>query len=276
MITQQNLKEYKGVALLQGKGYLYAPPHHLLRPYISNYTFTFPLKASMTDQYTILPAASVTIVFSADNKTVQGNIQGANTKSSVVGAYANQFSFLLLIEFHPGGFFPFVKLNQQEIQDISLDMDDIHRDLNIQIQEAMIQLNTVEMLIQRLNHIFLSYIQPSKHESLLLYAMDYIIKKSGVLPVSDLAREVFYSGKQLNRFFKQYIGVNVKTFSRVVRINHILRMMETENSRTALLAQAGQYFDQSHFVHDFKSVCGITPQVYLKNKSIFYNELFKL
>ena len=43
-----------------------------------------------------------------------------------------------------------------------------------------------------------------------------------------------------------------------------------------MLAQDLEYYDQAHFIHDFKDICGLAPSLYLKNKSDFYNEEFKL
>ena len=276
MIVKQDIQHYKGAALLRGESYLYVPPHQLLRHFISNYTFTFPEKTTMTDQYTIMPTASSTLAFSVNDHAIYSGLRGVNTKPCIVGEYANQFHFLLLIEFHPGGLYPFFKLDQQELRDTSINLRDMNKALHIQIQDAIIQLNSIDALVQCLNSIFLSYIQDTKHEGILLHSMDYIIKKRGTVSVHDLAHEVYYSEKHLNRLFKRYIGTSVKTFSRIARVNHMLRVMDSADFNMTTIAEVGEYFDQSHFIHDFKSICGITPQAYLKNKSIFYNELFKM
>ena len=41
------------------------------------------------------------------------------------------------------------------------------------------------------------------------------------------------------------------------------------------LAQELGYFDQAHFIHDFRSVCGVTPGTYRAELSDFYNEPLK-
>ncbi len=262
--------------MLRGESFVYIPAHPLLSPYISNYTVTFPEKTMMTDQYTIMPSASSTLVYSSVDHTIESGVRGVSTKSCVVGREANRFTFLLLIEFHPGGFYPFFKINQHELQDVAINFCDICMSLDIQIKDAVMRYNSINELVQFLNVTLLSYLQNTKHESVLLAAMDFIIKNSGIAKVGELSHAVNYSEKQINRWFKQYVGTSVKTFSRIVRVNKILRLMEHMDGTMTQLAQVGSYFDQSHFIHDFKSICGVSPHDYLRNKSIFYNEVFKL
>ncbi len=276
MVTKLAIDQYKGTALLRGEGFVYIPPHPALRPYISNYTFTFPEETTMSDQYTIMPSASSTLVFSSTENRMQSDIRGVNTKACMVGQHANQCSFLLLIEFHPGGFYSFLQLHQLEFQDVAINFGDISADLDRKIKDALEHFHSIDLIVQFLNHTFLSYYQSIKDGDVLFGAMNLIIKNAGRISVKDLANDTHYSEKHLNRFFQQYVGTSIKTFSRIVRINHILRLMDSMDGTMAQLAQIGNYFDQSHFIHDFKSICGVTPQEYIHNKSIFYNELFKL
>lgn len=72
-----------------------------------------------------------------------------------------------------------------------------------------------------------------------------------------------------------YIGMIVKTFSRIIRINASIQRMKKTKFMLSALAQDSGFYDQSHFIYDFKSVCGITPKAYLSNMSVFYNETLK-
>ena len=65
-------------------------------------------------------------------------------------------------------------------------------------------------------------------------------------------------------------------FSRLVRINHSINMFKNIDYENCLnMTHLLGYFDQSHFIRDFKQICGITPNSFLKSMSDFYNEPFK-
>lgn len=95
------------------------------------------------------------------------------------------------------------------------------------------------------------------------------------IPQKELAASVYYSERHLNRIFQNYIGMNTKTFSRLVRLNKAIRLMQnTQYQMTDTSCETG-FYDLPHFIHDFKSVCGLTPQEYRNRMSDFYNEIAK-
>lgn len=138
MISQEDIKTYRGLFFIRGGSHLYVPPHALLRPYISNYTFSFPTPQAMPDEYTVLPSASSTLVVSADGKGIVSRLRGVNTQACRVGTHANRMKLLTLIEFRPGGLYPFIQVGQQELLDQSIDLDALDAGLAHTVQNALI------------------------------------------------------------------------------------------------------------------------------------------
>ncbi|MEL6924825.1 MAG: helix-turn-helix domain-containing protein, partial [Bacteroidota bacterium] len=68
------------------------------------------------------------------------------------------------------------------------------------------------------------------------------------------------SPRQLRRLFKFYIGDTPKTFCKVVRFQHILKAKHSRQSlrHNKLFYDLG-YYDQAHFIKDFKHLYGLTP-----------------
>ena len=89
-------------------------------------------------------------------------------------------------------------------------------------------------------------------------ALHLILEKKGILGVStDLV--VGLSPRQLRRIFQHYIGVSAKSFAKVVRFQLILNAKPSMQSlRESKLFYDG-YFDQAHFIKDFKQFYGLTP-----------------
>ena len=66
-----------------------------------------------------------------------------------------------------------------------------------------------------------------------------------------------------------------KAYFQVLRVNAAIRALQAGPPSLTRLAQELGYFDQSHFIHEFKSVCGVSPGRYLAHMSGFYNEPLK-
>ena len=93
----------------------------------------------------------------------------------------------------------------------------------------------------------------------LYNAIQIILLKYGVLNVEkDI--DVGISSRQLQRLFKFYIGDTPKTFSKVVQFQNILKAKPSTQSlkQNKLFYDIG-YYDQSHFIKDFKNFYGVTP-----------------
>lgn len=67
------------------------------------------------------------------------------------------------------------------------------------------------------------------------------------------------SPRQLRRLFNRKIGGTAKTFSRIVRFQHILNTATISNSRTRGYFLDAGYYDQSHFIREFNRLYGKTP-----------------
>ncbi|MGB3468887.1 MAG: AraC family transcriptional regulator, partial [Cyclobacteriaceae bacterium] len=74
------------------------------------------------------------------------------------------------------------------------------------------------------------------------------------IKISDLKAKSGYSEKQFIQIFKKYVGITPKQIHRIVRFNEILSAVEKEKkiSWTQIASECG-YFDQAHFIRDFKS-----------------------
>lgn len=97
------------------------------------------------------------------------------------------------------------------------------------------------------------------NDNRLYSAIELILKNFGMLDIEkDLVTGI--STRQLRRLFEFYIGDTAKTFSKVVRFQNILKAKPSSQSlrQNKLFFDAG-YYDQSHFIKEFKNFYGVTP-----------------
>lgn len=274
MITPDHVATYRGPAYTQGPDYVYLPPDPRLAPFIANYTLTCP--RSMPVGYTILPTASATITVSTDARRVITGLRGINTQAKNVGGHASQFDLLLLIEFHTAALYPLLGIPQAELADAGFALADLSAPLERSIQEALLASDSIPALVARLDAILLAALGGATLHPQLRLAMEVIRESRGALSAGEVSRAVGYSEKQMGRLFRQHLGTGVKTFSRIVRVNHAMRLLESGAARISDVAVEAGYFDQPHLVHDFQALCGTSPQDYLRGMSLFYKDSFKL
>lgn len=260
--------------LFRANDFIYILPHPVLRELISNYTITFPNKENITENYTVLPHGSGTLVFSQDGNSFYGTLFGPITKPCVVGGLANLYKILLIIEFQPAGLFAFTGLNQKELVNRTFCFETINSMLNRLIFSTMESTNHFDELITCLDKLLIENLQIA-YPSELKIATKMIIENAGNISCKQLSASVYYSDRHLNRIFEQYLGMNTKTFSRMIRINKAIRLMQNPQCSITCASNRTGFYDLPHFIHDFKSVCGITPQEYRNNVSDFYSEIAK-
>ncbi len=93
-----------------------------------------------------------------------------------------------------------------------------------------------------------------------------IIKQTnGNAHLGELAAGAFLSAKQFERKFKQAIGFYPKLYSRIVRFESIRDNYDSQNSLTDAAYEYG-FYDQAHFIRDFKTFSGFTPRRYFSLK----------
>lgn len=105
-------------------------------------------------------------------------------------------------------------------------------------------------------------VTPVRHAGTLLQATH------GQLGIYDLADQCYISPSQLQRNFKDYVGVSPKTYARIVRFETICdRLLNDPTYPTLELASEFGYADQAHFIRDFKTLSTQTPREFAANVS---------
>ncbi|MDF2873936.1 MAG: helix-turn-helix-domain containing protein AraC type [Sporomusa sp.] len=92
------------------------------------------------------------------------------------------------------------------------------------------------------------------------YLMQRVNEQLGGLSIKDMALETGYSPQHITRTFKSYLGVSPKYFCRVVRFQNAIELIHKQPFQPVddIIFGLG-YFDQAHFIKEFKEFCMLTP-----------------
>lgn len=98
-------------------------------------------------------------------------------------------------------------------------------------------------------------------------AINTIIKARGIVNIRDLAREHSISARQFERKFKEFAGLSPKLYSRIIRFQATTEYRSARNKTLTEIAYDCGYYDQSHFINDFREFSGYTPKEYFRGEA---------
>lgn len=112
----------------------------------------------------------------------------------------------------------------------------------------------------------LSTCQPESHPALA--AVRYVIHSGQNHRVGELSKHFNLSERQFGRKFKEYSGFTPKKYLRIVRFSDACNHYAEADQKTLTeIAYHCGYYDQSHFIKDFKAFSGYHPSEYFSGKA---------
>jgi AraC-like DNA-binding protein len=96
----------------------------------------------------------------------------------------------------------------------------------------------------------------------LVTAVTLATRRHGLVRVEELAATAGVSARQLERQFATHVGLSPKRFLRILRFQQVLTGLSnpaSSSSGWADVAARHGFYDQAHFINDFKAFTGETP-----------------
>jgi AraC-like DNA-binding protein len=102
------------------------------------------------------------------------------------------------------------------------------------------------------------------HYSSILQSIRQIIHVNRPVSIAQLASDCHLSGKQFERKFRDFSGLSPKAFVRLARFTSVIKNYPKKSTSLTSIALACGYYDQSHFIHDFRGYSGYSPNEYFR------------
>lgn len=123
-------------------------------------------------------------------------------------------------------------------------------------------------LLEKLNH-------QTTIDLIVNSTLDALLCSNGNVPIHTILEGDLSKRRTLERNFLNQIGISPKQLAKAIRLQAALKLLlnEQPGSLTSIAYETG-YYDQAHFIRDFKTFTGTTPKAFLADKELTLSSLF--
>jgi len=232
--------------------------------------------------FRVLPDTCVEIFFGYNNSTI-ANINGKtqfNSSQSFVTSRMSKYidvqlppnSGSIAVCFKSGAAFPFFNYPMKELTDNNILLSDLWGSKIDALEETISICNSnkerVDVIQSFLSQLIIS--EPANKNE-YEYCLWQINLFKGQMPLKTLTKKTNISRRQLGRQFNSFLGLAPKEFSRITRfISSLDNIKKYPSYSLTQIAYESGYFDQAHFIHDYKEFTGLTPKELISSKIVIY------
>jgi len=252
-------------------------PAPTLAPYVKCYwVLRAPHAASSVDR--IFPDGCTELIFHRGGRFAQLGTDGRLCEQPQSLYYGQLERFIILrparrvetigVRFHPAGAAPLLRVTANETSGRSVGFVDLGgrpaRALEERVHEAASARNAIRFIE--------SYLLGRLHtacsiDPAITAALARITATSGSESVEELARSAGLGMRQLERRFAVGVGLSPKRLATVTRLQRAFALIEAGGCTPLIdIAHACGYFDQSHFIRDFRRLAGLSPSRFLREE----------
>jgi AraC-like DNA-binding protein len=166
------------------------------------------------------------------------------------------------IWFLPHAFSMFTKIPLNEINDKAIALDHVFDRTFIELVNSSIHENNIQEVVDATNNYLGSKLTTTHHtrDKITAHAVQYILTQKGNTDLDQLSDDCGISNRYLQQLFMEKVGFSPKFLIRIARFQQALNQLSRHEdaSLTELTYRMG-YYDQAHFIREFKEFTGTTP-----------------
>jgi len=181
------------------------------------------------------------------------------------------------IRFYPYGFSCFVPSPLKDLANTETPISMLFGESeSTTLGAAMLQAATTEERIHAIESFLLKKLtEDAVIDAVVKQTVDTIISTGGNAAIGAILKDDLSKRRQLERKFSSQIGMSPKQLGKVIRLQSALKMLLNQQSENLTeIAYESDYYDQAHFIKDFKEFTGTTPGAFLDDDTLTLSSVF--
>lgn len=247
-------------------------PNKELSPFIKCFWLLESPKEEHSQSQTIVPDGCIEMIFHYGDLYKQYLENGSSIiqpRCFVIGQLTRPLEIeptgetgIFAVRFHPNGFLPFTTIPLKELENTAVSLKVLFENEGEEIEEKILNAKYTTERITEIERFLVKRLTDQETvDRIVKSTVETILTANGQLSVNELSKQANTNRRKLERKFSSAIGLSPKQLSKTIRLQATLKLLLTKKftSLTAL-AYEGEYYDQAHFIKDFKELTGITPK----------------
>jgi len=241
-------------------------PTDPLKPYIKYFVVA---ENELEKGYKVFPSSGLVIGFQYKGELalIKDNTESKLATAGITGITDGYKIFknsagigTVLVYFTEIGFTHFASHPANELFNLSLSLDDIFDKNSIrEVEEKLVVANTDQLRIKIVEQFLVSQLKDIQTDKLIVEAVKLIYQSNGTIRIKELNEKLFISQSPFEKRFRKVVGTTAKKFASIVRFNTVLENL-SESKTLSEICYENNFFDQAHFIKDFKQFTGDTPE----------------
>jgi AraC-like DNA-binding protein len=181
-------------------------------------------------------------------------------------------SRMLIITFKQGKAHPFYNFPLTELANMVVDADLVFGRKIHALREQLLHSNSIKQMFWLTEKFLLQQAGDALHATTPSQCVEYAVSNIMSQPTNrgfqELSAQIGYSQKHFIDLFKKQVGVPPKLYLKIMRFQKAIREIEKSDAVhwSSIAAESG-FYDQAHFINDFRGFSGFTPNEYIKRKA---------
>jgi hypothetical protein len=261
-------------------------PHPDLAPFVKCYWTLEVPSATESQRQRIIPDGCIEMAFILGDdikRYTSGDTFILQPRAMVLGqtlepfyieptGYVNTFA----IRFCPYGFANFVSVQIASLANTETPLDILFGEKPArELERRIVEAPTASARIAIIERFLLQKLTDRVTvDRIVKETVDALTASRGSQPINSIINDSS-KRRQLERKFRKQIGISPKQLGKVVRLQAALRLLCSggKDSLTSI-AYESEYYDQAHFIKDFKEFTGTSPKEFLGHESHLLSSLF--
>ena len=180
---------------------------------------------------------------------------------------------LISVRFQPWGAYHFFRPPLSELADVQMPTEMLWGRAAGELEERLAEAASDAERVALVETFLLTQLRRHQKDD-VEPAVRTIWQRQGRVAIAGLCRHLGVGERRLQRIFATALGTTPKGFARLSRFLHACHVLRAGIEPT--LADTGLacgYYDQSHFIADFKAFSGMTPSAFLEAMNVSYLEI---
>ncbi len=240
------------------------------------------------DKQRIVPDGCLELIFHYGDPFKQYRADGTvvfQDKAFVFGQITERLTIepmgktgIFATRFHPNGFIPFAKIALELMENRAVPLGELFGEEGDELAAKVIGASSNNERLVIVEAFLLDKLETTTaHSRLAKGSVDLMLELKKQANVKDLSDKLIMQRRSLERQCTEAIGLSPKQFSKIIRLRVALKMIRDKSfSNMTLIAHEAGYYDQAHFIKDFKEFTGQSPKHFyadnLKMTSLFLME----